>query len=50
MAAIERCQPYELSLPIQAKKEYLVFENQSGPGRPVSKEGTIEDVRKLLEF
>ncbi len=50
VAAIGRCQPYKLALPIQAKKEYLVFEGQSGPGRPVSKEGTIEDVLKLLEF
>jgi D-amino peptidase len=50
MAAIGRCKPYKLSLPIQAKKEYLVFDNSSGPGRLVTKEGTIEDVLKLLEF
>jgi D-amino peptidase len=48
--AIGRCQPYKLSLPIQAKKEYLVFDSPSGPGRRISKEGTIEDVLKLLDF
>ncbi len=50
VAAIPQCQPYKLSLPIQAKKEYLVFDSPSGPGRRVSKEGTIEDVSKLLDF
>jgi D-amino peptidase len=50
VAAIPRCQPYKLSLPIQAKKEYLVFDDPAKPGRKVSKEGTIEDVLKLLNF
>jgi len=50
VAAIPHCQPYKLSLPIQAKKEYLVFDDPSGPGRRVSKEGVIEDALKLLDF
>ncbi len=50
VAAIPQCRPYRLSLPIQAKKEYLVFDSPSGPGRRASKEGTIEDVLKLLDF
>ena len=50
VAAIPRCQPYKLSLPVQAKKEYLVFDDPSGPGRRISKEGTIEDDLKLLDF
>jgi len=50
VAAIPQCQPYKLSLPIRAKKEYLVFDSPSGPGRQVSKEGAIEDVLKLLDF
>jgi D-amino peptidase len=49
-AAIGRCQPYTLSLPIQVKKEHLVFDNPSGPGRRISKEGSVEDVSKLLDF
>ena len=48
--AIPKCKPYKLSLPIKAKKEYLVFDSPSGPGRKISKEGTIEDVRKLMNF
>ena len=48
--AIQQCQPYKLSLPIQAKKEYLVFDDPSKPGRQVTKEGTIEDVLKLMNF
>ncbi len=50
VAAIPKCQPYKLTLPIQAKKEYLVFDNSSGPGRRIIKEGTIKDVLKLLDF
>lgn len=49
MDAIGRCEPYKLSLPIQAKKEYLT-PDASEPGRRVTKEGVIEDVLKLLEF
>ena len=60
IAAIPKCQPYRLSLPIQAKKEYLVFEKSSeqkqgqdappASGRRTTKEGTIEDVLKLMNF
>jgi D-amino peptidase len=50
VAAIPRCQPYKLTLPIQAKMERLVSDGQSGPAQKVTKERTIEDVLKLLEF
>ena len=50
VAAIGKCKSYKLSLPIQAKKEHLVFDDPGAPGRPVTKEGAIEDVLKLLEF
>ncbi len=50
MAAIGKCQPYKISVPIQAKKEYLVFDEPGKPGRKVTKEGTIDDVLKLLAF
>lgn len=50
VAAISRCQPYKLSLPAQAKKEHLVFDNPSAPGRKITKEATIEDDLKLLDF
>jgi D-amino peptidase len=50
VAAIGKCKPYKLSLPIRAKKEYLVFDKSSGPGRKVTKEGIIKDVLKLMNF
>jgi D-amino peptidase len=50
VAAIPLCQPYTLSLPIQAKKEYLVFDGPSAQGRRVTKKGTIEGAVKLLDF
>jgi D-aminopeptidase len=50
VAAIPRCRPYRLKLPIQVKKEWLVFDGPSKAGRRVTKEGTVEDVLKLLGF
>ncbi len=50
VAAIPKCKPYKLKLPIRAKKEYLVFDGSSKTGRRVIKEGTIEDVMKLMNF
>lgn len=50
VADIPKCQPYKLTLPIRAKKEYLVFDSSSGAGRRISKKGTIEDVLKLMDF
>lgn len=49
MAAIRKCRPYRLDLPITAKKEYLVFEGTSPPKR-LTKEGTITDALHLLDF
>jgi D-amino peptidase len=48
--AIPKCKPYKLSLPIKAKKEYLVFDGTSKSGRRVTKEGTIEEASKLMDF
>lgn len=50
VAAIPQCKPYKLTLPIQAKKEYLVFDKTSGEGRKVTKEATVEEVLKLVSF
>jgi hypothetical protein len=49
VAAIPKCRPYKLKLPIKAKKEYLVFD-KSGASRRLTKEGTIKDVLKLMNF
>jgi len=48
--AIPKCKPYKLSLPVQVRKEYLVFDDPSKPGRLVKKEGAVEDILKLLRF
>ena len=56
VAAIPRCKPYRIAMPIKAKKEYLEFAKpyvpgeDRGPGKLVTKEGMIEDVTKLLKF
>jgi len=50
VAAIPQCKPYKLSLPIQAQKEYLVFDNSSKKGRRIRKESSVEEVLKLLNF
>lgn len=50
VAVIPKCKPYKLSLPIKVRKEYLVFDDPSMPGRLAIKEGTVEDILKLLRF
>jgi D-aminopeptidase len=50
VAAIPKCKPYKLTLPVKVKKEYLVFDKDSKSGRRVTKEGTVEDILKLLSF
>lgn len=50
MEAIPRCKPYRIDMPIKAKKQWLVFEKSSEPGRLMTKEGLIDDVRKIFDF
>ncbi|MCS7237077.1 MAG: M55 family metallopeptidase [Thermoguttaceae bacterium] len=50
MEAIPHCKPFKLATPIQAKKEYLIFDSPDGKPRLVVKEGVIEDVLKIFEF
>lgn len=50
VAAIPRCRPYHIAMPCQARKQHLVFDAPDAPGRLELKEGTIEDVRRLLKF
>lgn len=50
VAAIPRCKPYKMKLPIQAKKQWLVFDTPDTPGRLETKEGTITDILALLDF
>lgn len=50
MKLIGVAQPYRLQTPIQAKKEYLLFDGPDGKPRRVTKEGKIDEVLKLLDF
>lgn len=49
VAAIPKCKPYNVQIPIQARKQWSVLENNK-PVRQETKEGTIEDPLKLLSF
>jgi D-amino peptidase len=52
MAAIPNCKPYQIATPIQAKKQWLVFEDPQDPEKSklVTKEGVIPDVLHLFDF
>jgi D-amino peptidase len=50
MAAIDKCKPYRLTVPIQAKKQFLQFESGSDIGKLTVKEGTIAEVLDLFSF
>ncbi len=52
MAAIPQCKPYTLTLPIKAKKQWLVFEGEGDAKKSklATKEGEITDVLHLLDF
>jgi len=50
MANLPKCKPYKLATPVQVKKQRLEAVPGSATSRPVVKEGTVEDVRKLLKF
>jgi D-amino peptidase len=49
VAAIPKCKPYRLDLPIKAKKEYLILDGSPKP-KLVTKEGTIPDALHILDF
>jgi D-amino peptidase len=50
VAATAQCKPYRIEAPIKAKKQFLVFDGPSGQPRSATKEGTIADALRLLEF
>ena len=50
MAVIEQCKPYRLTVPIQAKKQFLQFQGGADKGNPAVKEGSIADVLDLFDF
>jgi D-amino peptidase len=50
VAAIPRCKPYQLTLPIQARMQKLVFEKGSTEPKLVTKEATFQDALHVLDF
>lgn len=50
VAAIPYCKPYQLTVPIQVKKQFLVFGAEGTEPKLVTKEGVIEDPLRLLSF
>jgi len=49
IAAIPKCKPYRLELPIKAKKQYLLLDGSPKP-KLVTKEGTIPEALHILDF
>jgi D-amino peptidase len=50
VAALDKCHPYKLQLPIQARMQYLQFDSDSGPGKLITKEGEIPDALHILDL
>ena len=50
IAAIPKCKPYRIELPIKAKMEYLKSGGDASKLSVVTKEGTVTDVLKLFDF
>lgn len=50
MALLGKAKPYTLKTPVQARKEYLVWESPSGPPKRVTREGEITNIVDLLRF
>ncbi len=50
MTELPNCKPYEIKLPIQAKKEWYPLDANNVKGQLMTKEGEILDVRDLYKF
>ena len=50
VAAISKCRPYKLEMPIKARKQYLQFDSPSGPGKLITKEAVIPDALHILDL
>lgn len=50
IAAIPKCKPYRLETPITVKKQFLRDRGEGLEPELVTKEGTVDEVLKLLEF
>lgn len=50
VAAIPKCKPYRLKMPVRAKVQYFAYETSPSQTRVVTKEAKIADIRKLVNF
>jgi D-amino peptidase len=50
VAAIPKCKPYQLALPIKVKKQFLVLGDGSAQPKLVTKEGEVQDALHILDF
>lgn len=50
VAAIPKCQPYKLQLPIRARKQFLQFDATTAPGKLITKEAEIPDALHILDL
>lgn len=50
VAAIGKCSPYKIQLPIQARKQYLKFDAASDSGELITKEREIPDALHILDL
>jgi D-amino peptidase len=50
VAAIPRCKPYKLALPIHAKMQKLVAEQANAEPKLITKEATFQDALHILDF
>ena len=50
VAAVGRCKPYKLKLPIEAKKQYLDFSKDEKNPQLITREKTIEDQLHILDL
>jgi D-amino peptidase len=50
VAAIPKCKPYRLDLPIKARKQYLILGDPGSKPKLVTKEGTIQDALHIMDL
>jgi D-amino peptidase len=50
VAAIPQCKPFTMTMPIKAKKQWLLFDAENPKGKLMTKEGEITEVLRIYEF
>ena len=50
MAELPNCKPYQVQLPIQAKKQWYTLDANGAKDKLMTREGQIEDLRDIFKF